>query len=193
MSATYKITFKKSAITFNPNTEEQSLKLDGSFVEVSLEAAELRKIGNEAVTVLWINEKGYGSLLTPEQWEDMRGHGDSIQTIIDSIPTREEVENNNLNLTPEKTKQLLGLRKVTASSLITIRDNIATASLDSIRKHIDLCSFLDVTDEAFMDLVSQLHHVVRQFGTCSDKEKLLTIPRDSPYHMNKLHMLGIKN
>ena len=192
MPITSKITFKKSSIQFNPATKEHSLNLDGEFIEVSFEAPELWKIGNKEVTVLWINEKGYGSLLTPEQWEGMRGHGDSIQTLIDTIPTREEVENCNLNLTPEKTKQLLGLRKVTVSSLIKIRDNIATANLDSIRQHIDLCSFLKVSDAVFMDLVSQLHHVVRQFGTCSDKEKSLTIPSDSPYHMNKLHMLGIK-
>ena len=130
---------------FNPAKGEYQLVLNDKFINVELEAPELSKTGNKTYTVLRINEKGYGSLLTPEQWEGMRGHGDSIQTLIDTIPTREEVENCDLNLTPEKTKQLLGLRKVTVGSLIKIRDNIATANLDSIRQHIDLCSFLKVS------------------------------------------------
>lgn len=185
--------FTSSKMEFNHESDQYDLCLDGKFVNVSLEAPELHKVGVKPYNVLRINPKGYGSLLACEEGGDIPLEQEAIQDIIDSIPVQEEVDKTiqQLGLSPKKAKQLSGLRKVTVSSLINIRDNLETSNLDSIKKHIEVCSFLKITDEKFIDLTSQLHHVIREYGKCSQKESNLTIPEDSAYHMNKLALLGI--
>ena len=180
---------------FNPDKGEYQLVLNDKFINVELEAPELSKTGNMAYTVLRINKKGYGNLMTLEEWQNLPTNGESIQDVIDSIPTREEVEKTIIQqgMPPKKSKQLLDLRKVTVGALIHVKDNLETVDVNDLRKYIESCSFLKVADEKFMDLVAQLHHVIRKYGRCSEKESNLEIPADSAYHMNKLHRLGIKD